>query len=224
VAAAAAALGDVTQGADEAEEQAGALRERLKGALDELEALTTRLQDVLEGRAQATSAEVESLGEQITQAQTRVQEGLSAASEAVGTLKQAVADAQQEMDEAGQRVMESLGQMEETAREKAAAYEEAVSSASEAMEDALVGVTNRMLQSHNAAVVALRKKFAEEAAERVDASLEPLRSALALLAELCGGEEEALFEASQRIVDTALEAGTLVEAIVPVLAAAAEVG
>jgi chromosome segregation ATPase len=223
-AAAAAALGEVAQKADEAEEQAGALRERLKAALGDLDALTARLHGVLEGRTEATGGEVQALGDQIAQAQTRVQEALGAASEAIGSLKQAVAEAQQDLDQAGQRVVEALAQIEEGARAKTAAYTDAVSSASEAMEDALVGVTNRMLQSHNQAVVALRKKFAEEAAERVESSLEPLRSALGLLAELCGGEEEALFEASQHIVDAALEAGTLMEAVGPVLAAAAALG
>ncbi len=69
-------------------------------------------------------------------------------------------------------------------------------------------------------MVALRKKFAEEAKERLAQAAAPLRSAIEALGELAANRETALKEKSQEVLDQVRQAVRIMDDIKPALESA----
>jgi len=219
-----AGLDALTESAEQARGAASEVLEKVRDGLDGLQSVREQLQATLDGRAQSTQEELNALGERIERTQSALQERLQAASAAIAGLREAVTGAGEELAGSKERMAAAMDSLQSDAKQEVEAYGAAVQEATSSMLQGLQDTANRMLRSHNQAVVALRKKFAEEAVERFEDAVEPLKATLVSLAELCAGEETALLDRSKEIMARAQQATALMEQVAPVLEHAAQLG
>jgi DNA repair exonuclease SbcCD ATPase subunit len=169
-----------------------ALVERVQSAAAQVEDQRRRLDDSLDAQvaaAQADFGELARLAEVLEQEAIR---RLEETSRAVGALRTTIDAGRDELARKKDAWDTALRTLEAGASERAAAWVAGLQAVLHRQATAMVNAANVMVDRHNDAMDAIKREFAEEAPREVDASLEPLRTALGRLGEEAAARDDLL--------------------------------
>lgn len=173
----------------------------VKGQLAELEAREDELSATLDRRSEAAQADLGQLSEQARTLQAATEARLDEATQELATLHSALAQARQEVQNGKADLLQALEALEDSAREQVERFVEGMGTTLTAHTGALFELEHRLKDAHNDAVVALRKKFAEEVVSRLPAAAASLKESLESLGAFCGEEERTVVEECTRVLD-----------------------
>ena len=214
------ALDALAEKARAAQAQVTELLEQVRRSVDELENQKEAAETALETHAEQSTSDFRQLADTVAQVQGDAGERLQSAAAAVADFRAAVDAARAEFDQGKQRFVEAAEDLESVAVARTHEYADAVGAALMTAGQGLLDMGNAVLTAHNEAVVALRRKYAEEAREKLAAALEPLKETIAEVIRLCGDQETELEKRCEGILETVPQAMQLVDRIKPVLAQA----
>ncbi|HXB56631.1 MAG TPA: hypothetical protein VN461_17820 [Vicinamibacteria bacterium] len=207
--------------------RAGEVRERvghLLGAvhkdLDDLETHREHLLAELDPQVDAAGSEFEQLAHRIGDVEAATDQHLQAAGQAIHGFHDAVAAARGEVDQRKEHFHHAVQDLETTVAEQIHTLTDAIHALLNDQATHLIDMANRMLTEHNQAMAAAKKKFAEEAKERILSAAAPLRSAIEALGELAANRETALKEKSREVLDKVHEVVRILDEIKPALESA----
>jgi chromosome segregation ATPase len=179
----------------------GDLLATIKHELSELKAKEDDLSVTLERQSEEAQADLEQLAGQTRKLQEVTEARLQEATEELESLHAAIAQAREDIHKAKGELLEAMDTLENAAREQVQRFVEGLGTTLTAHTTALFDLEHRLKDAHNEAVVALRKKFAEEVVSRLSAAAAPLKESLDRLSALCAEEESALIEECARLVE-----------------------
>jgi chromosome segregation ATPase len=173
----------------------------VKGQLAELEAREDELSATLDRLSEAARADLEQLAEQTRKLQAAAEVHLEEATRELEILHAGVAQAREDIQTGKGELLEAMDALENTAREQVQRFVEGMGTTLTAHTTALFELEHRLKDAHNDAVVALRKKFAEEVVSRLPAAAASLKESLETLGAFCGEEELTLIDECSRALD-----------------------
>jgi chromosome segregation ATPase len=199
--------------AAEARDGVGQLLAQVKTSVTELEAREDDVSARLETAQSGVEQDYQALSQRVHELQAVADARLTEAASSITRFREAVDVARQEFGDAQTRFLQSVDQLEAAAWEETQACVTGVQTTLREAAESLVGMGNQILDAHNQAVVALRKKVAEEAVQKVVESLDPVSQAMAALGEDARTQDQAVADACGRI-------GVKAEAVVQALRSA----
>jgi chromosome segregation ATPase len=173
----------------------------VKDQLAELHAREAELSATLDGRSEAAQADFGQLAEQTRTLQAAADAHLGEAAQELEALHSAVAQAREDVQNGKDELLDAMDALENVAREQVQRFVEGMGTTLTAHTTALFDLEHRLKDAHNDAVVALRKKFAEEVVSRLPAAAASLKESLEGLGAFCGEEELALIDECARALD-----------------------
>jgi chromosome segregation ATPase len=205
--------------AAEARDGVGQLLAQVKTSVTELEAREDDVSARLETAQSGVEQDYQALSQRVHELQAVADARLTEAASSITRFREAVDVARQEFGDAQTRFLQSVDQLEAAAWEETQACVTGVQTTLREAAESLVGMGNQILDAHNQAVVALRKKVAEEAVQKVVESLDPVSQAMAALGEDARTQDQAVADACGRIgVKAEAVVQALRSALMPVLA------
>ena len=205
--------------AAEARDGVGQLLAQVKTSVTELEAREDDVSARLETAQSGVEQDYQALSQRVHELQAVADARLTEAASSITRFREAVDVARQEFGDAQTRFLQSVDQLEAAAWEETQACVAGVQTTLREAAESLVGMGNQILDAHNQAVVALRKKVAEEAVQKVVESLDPVSQAMAALGEDARTQDQAVADACGRIgVKAEAVVQALRSALMPVLA------
>jgi ABC-type transporter Mla subunit MlaD len=214
-------LAELGTRAGEVRDRVGQLLGVVHKDLDDLEAHRAHLLGDLDPQVDAAGSEFEQLAHRIADLEAATNQHLQAAGQAIHGFHDAVAAARGEIDQRKEHFHHALQDLETAVAEQIHTLTDGIHALLTDQATHLIEMANRMLTEHNQTVVALRKKFAEEAKEHIAAAAAPLSSAIETLGELAANRETSLKEKSQEVLDRVRQAVQIMEEIKPALESAA---
>jgi hypothetical protein len=166
----------------------------IKGQLSDLKAREDELSVTLDHQSEAAQADLEQLAGQTRTLQAATEARLQEATQELENLQSAIAQAREDIQTGHDELLDAMDALEGFAREQVQRYVEGMGTTLTAHTTALFELEQRLKDAHNDAVVALRKKFAEEVVSRLPAAAALLKEALESLGALCGEQELALID------------------------------
>ncbi|HKC11050.1 MAG TPA: hypothetical protein VKI41_03215 [Vicinamibacteria bacterium] len=207
--------------------RAGEVRERvghLLGAvhqdLDDLAAHRDHLLAELDPQVEAAGSEFEQLAHRIGDVEAATDQHLQAAGQAIHGFHDAVAAARGEVDQRKEHFHHAVEALETAVAEQVHTLTDGIHALLTDQATHLIDMANRMLTEHNQATATAKKKFAEEAKERIASAAAPLRGAIEALGELAANRETALKEKSREVLDKVHEVARILDEIKPALESA----
>jgi chaperonin cofactor prefoldin len=173
----------------------------IKGQLSDLKAREDELSVTLDRHSGAAQADLEQLAGETRALEAAAEARLQEATQELGNLHSAIAQAREDIQASQDELLDAMDALESVAREQVQRFVEGMATTLTAHTTALFELEQRLKDAHNGAVVALRKKFAEEVVSRLPAAAAPLKEALASLGALCGEQELALIEECLQVVE-----------------------
>jgi chromosome segregation ATPase len=207
------AVGDLDRLATQAEAvraSVGELLGHVREGLEELEQLEGRASETIDEQAQAVATDYGDLGQRVQETQEAISTQLGEAGQALEAFRDAIVAARTELAQKRDRCQDELDDLETTAQEQTRAWVAGLQSVLADQTTAMIDMTNRMLDHHNATMEAVKTKFATEAALQVAASIQPLQNSLEALGELAAARATELSARSEESLQR-------VRAAVPVL-------
>jgi chromosome segregation ATPase len=196
--------------AGEVRTQVDQLLAQVKASVSALEAREDELSARLDTAQDGAEHEFEALSQRVHDLQGQADARLQEASSAITLFRESVETARQDFGAAQTRFLQAADQLEAAAWAETQAYTASVQTFLHDAATTCVEMGNRIVDAHNEAVVALRKKVAEEAVQKVVESIEPVNQALSVLADGARAHDQGVRDALARL-------GAKAEAIVDVL-------
>jgi chromosome segregation ATPase len=221
------AKGGLERLAARAAEVQGEVAEMLEGVKSGLDDLETRREEVaraMEAAGEDVNAAADALQQRVAEVQSRVSAHLAAAGERLAAFGGAVEDAQEEFQSHAQAFEEAVLGVARLAVRESRAQVEAIDQALAEQGDAIDALTDDLVEAHNGAMGVVGPRFTEEAVQALGESLDPLQAAIEALTELCTDETQGLAEKAAAVRQQADVVVGLMEAVVPVLTAAGQLG
>jgi uncharacterized phage infection (PIP) family protein YhgE len=198
--------------------------ETVKGGLEDLEARREEVARAMEAAGEDVNTAADALQQRVGDVQSRVAAQLTAAGERLAAFGGAVEDAQEEFESHAQAFEEAVLGVARLAVRESRAYVEAIDEALSEQGEAIDALTDDLVEAHNGAMGVVGPKFAEEAVQALGESLDPLQTAIEALTELCTDQTQTLAEKAVAVREQAEVVIGLMEAVVPVLNAAGQLG
>jgi chromosome segregation ATPase len=221
------AKGGLTRLAARATEVQGELTEmldRVKGGLDDLEARRDEVAKAMEAAGEDVNAAADALQQRVSDVQSRITAQLEGVGERLSAFGAAVEDAQEQFEARAETFGQAVLEVARLAVRQTRAYVEAIDRALTEQGDAIDALTDDLVEAHNGATGVVGPKFTEEAVQALGESLDPLQAAIEALTELCTDETRSLAEKAVAVREQADVVVGLMEAVVPVLNAAGQLG
>ena len=184
-----------------AQGRVAALLAAVKGQLAALKAKEDEFSATLDGRSEAAEADLHRLAEQGRQLQAAAEVQMDEATRELETLHAAVAQAREDIRKGRGELLAAMDALEDSAREQVQRFVEGMGTALTAHTKALFDLEHQLKDAHNDAVVALRKKFAEEVVSRLPAAAGSLKESLESLAGFCGEGDQALADECSQVLE-----------------------
>jgi gas vesicle protein len=204
----------------EAQRLVGEVLGRIRTGLGALKARKDEMASTVESRAGDIEGQLAAVAEAVETLEEETSTRLEAAGAKVDELKTALDTLQGEFEEKTEALTRATGELTTLALEKTQEYGEAVEALLTTQHDELSELAEKFVDAHNEAVMAVGRKFAEEAVARLDAGLAPVKAAMENLAELCESEDGELGTKCGAIQARADELISLLERVEPLFAAA----
>jgi uncharacterized protein YoxC len=194
---------------------------QVKRSLDEIEAQKTRLQDDADTQARAVESALGELSSHANDAAEAIDQQLTSAFSTIVAFRSAIEAARAEL--AGRKTAwdEAAAELEAQATEQALVWVDGIQQLLANQATAMVGMTNDVVETHNAAMEDLEEKFAVVAREAVTSSLQGLADELTNLAQNASEEQGTLTAKSDEILATVRAAVPVIEHLAAALDGAA---
>jgi hypothetical protein len=184
-----------------------ALLASVRDRLADLREKEDELSSQLDRRSETTQLELAQLAEQARKVQAAAEAQREEASGEVERLQAVAVEVREEIRKDTVELLHAMDSLQESVGEQVQHFVEGMGHTLTAHTTALFDLEHRLKDAHNGAVVALRKKFAEEVVSRLPAAAASLKESLESLSTFCGEEEGALVEECTRLLDR-FELGT----------------
>jgi SMC interacting uncharacterized protein involved in chromosome segregation len=201
-------------------EEVGQFMEKVKKGLEELEAKKTQLQDQVDTQAQATEGTFTELSDHVGDLADSIDHELVTAHNTIAAFRSAVETARVEFTAKKAEWDQAMETLEEQATEQSLTWVDGIQGLLADQATAVVEMTNRLVEVHNAAMDELKEKFAQEAKDAVANSLHSLSEELTNLGQNAADEQDELAAKSDQILGKVREALPIIEQITDALRAA----
>ena len=178
-----------------------ALLTAVRAELAALKEKEDELSATLDRQSDTAQADLAQLAEQARALQAAAEAQLAEAAQELQSFHSTVAQVREDVQKSKGELLDAMDALESVAREQVQRFVDGMGAALTAHTDALFDLEHRLKDAHNDAVVALRKKFAEEVVSRLPAAAASLQESMESLGAFCGEEERALTDECARIVD-----------------------
>jgi uncharacterized protein YydD (DUF2326 family) len=202
--------------------EVGNLLEAVKRGLDELEAQKARLQADADTQAQAAQGEFTELSNHVGDLGDSLDQELVNAHNTVTAFRSAVETARMEYMQKKAEWDKAMVELEAEATEQSLNWADGLQRLLADQSNAIVEMTNHLVEAHNTAMDELKEKFAVEAKGAVSSSLQALRDELVNLGQNCSAKQDELTAQSDQILGKVREALPVLEQITSVLEPAAD--
>jgi uncharacterized phage infection (PIP) family protein YhgE len=198
--------------------------ERVKGGLDDLETRRDEVARAMEAAGEDVNAAADALHQRVSDVQARLASQLEGAGERLSAFGAAVEEAQEAFETHAETFAQSVLEVARLAVRETRAYAEAIDQALTAQGEAIDALTDDLVEAHNGATGVVGPKFTEEAVQALGESLDPLQAAIDALTQLCNDQTQSLATKAVAVREQADVVVGLMEAVVPVLDAAGQLG
>jgi chromosome segregation ATPase len=214
------ALEGLAARAAEVKDEAGELLERVRSAVDAIDARSDEIDTALEGHVASTEREFDEVAQATQAAQAAAEQDLQEATQKVAALRAAIEAARAEFAGKQQAWRDAMEMLETTVQDEADEWLDAVNALLRRQAQALVGAANGMVDEHNRAMEAVMQRFAERGPQDLADTLAPLEAALTAAGVSAAEHEQRVSSEADRL---AARAGAVLPALAQVDAALAAV-
>lgn len=167
----------VAQQTDAMEARVATMLTHFKDRSDEFQARQVQWATQLEGRLESSAAEMRELATDMESLQEEAARQLEEMGTALDAFNAAIDTTQQGVTDAKVELIEALVGAETFAAEVAEAHAKEIATLLNQQTDHLINFANKMLSEHNETVLAVRRKYADEATQSVTDLAEAIESA-----------------------------------------------
>jgi uncharacterized phage infection (PIP) family protein YhgE len=200
--------GALAQQADTMEQRVAAMLTHFKDRSGEFQARQVQWASQLEARLESSAAEMRQLSTDMDSLQEEAARQLGEVGTALDTFRTSVDTAHQGVADLKVEVIQALVGAETFAAEAAESHAQEIGTLVHQQTESLIGFANKMLSEHNETVLAVRRKYADEATQNVTDLAEAIESAFDGLKDPLPGYETAVKDQEDAIsqrVDQALD-------------------
>lgn len=192
--------------------------------LRELQQHEEQLQQDVDERMQAAGTDYTELAERIQQVKEGLDSDLQEAGQAIADFQTGVGTARGELQQKRQDWAQAVDDLETEATEQTEAWVTGIQDLLVDQTKAMIDAANRMIERHNESMEHLKATFAEEAAEEVATSIEPLQGKLEALVELADTKKGELSAQSDEALQRVRAALPVLEQLKAAFASTSQLG